>query len=400
MLNLNEIKKITNNHSFSAKPETLQVYTFSGEGSSSDHLPMKQKRKSTKTVSEYPFKFFERKNQKTKFESPYSDQLQTAIKGTNHTITTADNKIIHRKLISNPIKPFEQEPSNRGTGPRGPDGRFARKESKSPETPRKSQSQEDQLDTSPEPPNTKKNGTFGRGRPKMAKLIGEKGQESPPPEVRPGSHDGNDEHLGTLTANTEQMSESDIEQIIEDTQESGQELHIRDHNGKVTYDTFDKIEESDLELASNLSSSTEIEKDLEKTEENNLRRSKRLTKTNPIVRLNNPVNQDCYRKHSKKTKPATFTGDTGGGWRAGRRRKQLNHSTEKQNANHGSPDLTIANHGSPDSTTANPGSPDQIKRRGLVTGHKTMDCNGTPLDSSHPIVEGEMKNKEQQTNLD
>ena len=117
---------------------------------------MKQKRKSTKTVSEYPFKFSERKNQKTKFESPYSDQLQTAIKGTNHTITTADYKTIHRKLISKPIKPFEQEPSNRGTGPRGPERQFARKESKSPDTPRKSQSQDDQLDTSPEPPNTKK----------------------------------------------------------------------------------------------------------------------------------------------------------------------------------------------------------------------------------------------------
>ena len=139
------------------------------------------KRKSTKTVSEYPFKFFERKNQKTKFESPYSDQLQTAIEGTNHTITTADNKIIHRKLISKPYKPFDQEPSNRGTGPIGPDGRFARKESKSPDTHRKSKSQDDQLDTSLEPPNTKKTGTFGRGRPKMAKLIREKGQQSPPP---------------------------------------------------------------------------------------------------------------------------------------------------------------------------------------------------------------------------
>ena len=220
--------------------------------------------------------------------------------------------------------------------------------------------------------------------------------------MRPGngSHDGSDEHLGTLTANTEQMSESDIEQIIENTQKSGQELNIRDHNGKVTYDTFDKIEESDLELASNLSSSTEIEKELEKTEENNLRRSKRLTKTNPIVRLNNPVNQDCYRKHSKKTISATFTGDTGGGGRAGRRRKQLNHPTEIQNANHGSPDSTIANHGSPDSTTVNHGSPDSLTRRGQVTDHKTMDCNGIPLDSSHPIVEEEMKNNEQQTNLD
>ena len=32
MLKLNEIKKLTNNYSFLAKPETLQVYTFSGEG--------------------------------------------------------------------------------------------------------------------------------------------------------------------------------------------------------------------------------------------------------------------------------------------------------------------------------------------------------------------------------
>ena len=84
MLKSNEIKKLTNNYSFSSKPEALQVYTFSGEGGSSDNLPMKQRRKSTKTVSKYPFQFFERKNIKTKFGSPYSDQLQTAVKGTNH----------------------------------------------------------------------------------------------------------------------------------------------------------------------------------------------------------------------------------------------------------------------------------------------------------------------------
>ena len=126
MLKLREIKKLTNNHSVSAKSETLQVYTFSGEGGSSDHLPMKQKKKSTKTFSKYPFQFFERKNTKSKFESPYYGKLQT-VKGTNHTVTTAENKTIHRKLISKPITPFEQETSNRGTGPRGPDGRFAAK---------------------------------------------------------------------------------------------------------------------------------------------------------------------------------------------------------------------------------------------------------------------------------
>ena len=71
MLKLKEIKKLTNNHSVSAKSETLQVYTFSGEGGSSDHLPMKQKRKSTKTVSKYPFQFFGKtQNQNSEVPTP------------------------------------------------------------------------------------------------------------------------------------------------------------------------------------------------------------------------------------------------------------------------------------------------------------------------------------------
>ena len=75
---------------------------------------------------------------------------------------------------------------------------------------------------------------------------------------------------------------------------------------------------SELELLSNLSSSTEIE---EETKEHNLRRSKGLTKTNPIFRrLNNPVLSD-YRKYSQKTKrPGNDTGH---------RRQQLTTSTER-----------------------------------------------------------------------
>ena len=110
MLKLDKTKSITDNF-ISARPDTLQVYTFSGEGGSSDHLPMKQKRKGAKTVIKYPFQFFERKNQKEKFESPYSENLQTAVTGTKHTMTTSDNKIFHRKLISKPNITFEQEPT-------------------------------------------------------------------------------------------------------------------------------------------------------------------------------------------------------------------------------------------------------------------------------------------------
>ena len=65
--------------------------------------------------------------------------------------------------------------------------------------------------------------------------------------------------LGPLTINADQMSNSDIEQLIRDTQQSGQDLHIKDTNGIVTYNTFEKGIESDLELASSLSSSTETE---------------------------------------------------------------------------------------------------------------------------------------------
>ena len=60
-----------------------------------------------------------------------------------------------------------------------------------------------------------------------------------------------------------------MEQKISDTQQSGQDLHIKGINGKVS-----NTVESDLELASNLSSSTEIDKELENMEETNLRRSK------------------------------------------------------------------------------------------------------------------------------
>ena len=67
MLKLDKTESITNDF-ISARPDTLQVYTFSGDGGSSDHLPMKQKRKGAKTVSKYPFQFFERKKQKGKFE--------------------------------------------------------------------------------------------------------------------------------------------------------------------------------------------------------------------------------------------------------------------------------------------------------------------------------------------
>ena len=172
-------------------------------------------------------------------------------------MTTSDNKIIHPKFISKPNKTFEQEPTNRGTGPTGPDGRFASKQSKANTTPDKSQSEED-LDTSPEPSTTERASIFGRGRPRLTRnrTASASSDNSLGRQNNPGT--------GTLTINTDQMSDSDIDQTIKDSIQSGQEIQIRDNSGKVTFYNNNKIENkldlSELELASDLSSSSKKRK--------------------------------------------------------------------------------------------------------------------------------------------
>ena len=122
--------------------------------------------------------------------------------------------------------------TNRGTGPRGPDGRFAREQDKSKHSPEKSPSEE-ALDTSPEPPTTKRTSAIGRGRPRITR------ESTPPtPDKTPGQQ--NNTGTGTLTINTDQMSEFDIDQTKEDSTQSGQEIQIRDNSGKVHFTTTKK----------------------------------------------------------------------------------------------------------------------------------------------------------------
>ena len=125
---------------------------------------------------------------------------------------------------------------------------------------------------------------------------------------------------------------------------------------------------SELELLSNLSSSTEIEQE---TKEHNLRRSKRLTKTNPIVRRNNPVPSD-YRNYSQKTKqPGNNT------------RHQLNTANEQACPERHFDDRTTI--------TDAAGNTAATQRFGWTTASK--EKNTPPLANSHPIVERGMKNK-------
>ena len=109
--------------------------------------------------------------------------------------------------------------------------------------------------------------------------------------------------LRPMTIVTENMTTEAVDRAIEDAREAETEIHLKDSNGKVSHNIIkspkrreeeeQELETSELELLSNLISSTEIEQE---TKEHNLRRSKRLTKTNPISRLNNPVPSD-YRKY-------------------------------------------------------------------------------------------------------
>ena len=80
------------------------------------------------------------------------------------------------------------------------------------------------------------------------------------------------------------MTETETHQAIHDAKCADQELLFRDENGKVFTDpninpktTEDNLETSELELPSNLSSSTEIETVVKAEEEKIIRRSKRLT---------------------------------------------------------------------------------------------------------------------------
>ena len=82
------------------------------------------------------------------------------------------------------------------------------------------------------------------------------------------------------------MTDTEVDRAIDEAKCADQELLIRDENGKVFTDNNinsntleDNFENSDLDLASNLSSSTEINTE----EKEPIRRSKRLAKTNPII---------------------------------------------------------------------------------------------------------------------
>ena len=132
-------------------------------------------KKNSKEVS-CPFFFLEKKHQRNKLKSAYSDKPELALSDTNHTVTTPNGRVIHRKMINKPVIDFNQENTNRGIGPRGPHGRFVKSPSKHQRAmviDSDTESETPQMDIdSPKTPElpidtTIKKSTLGRGRPKL-----------------------------------------------------------------------------------------------------------------------------------------------------------------------------------------------------------------------------------------
>ena len=105
-----------------AKPETLQVYSFSNKDEHHDQLAMKTPRRLKKDVGEkIPYLSLEKNVNKNKFETAYDTKPQVAITGTKHTITIDTNKVLHRKRASKFFSnTFQNQLSRRSENPRGP----------------------------------------------------------------------------------------------------------------------------------------------------------------------------------------------------------------------------------------------------------------------------------------
>ena len=86
--------------------------------------------KKCSTISKLCSISLNKRTKKEVFESLCSEQPQTTVSGTKQTVTISDEKVVQGKLISNLEITFEQEPTNRFTGPRRPEKRFGKKEDK------------------------------------------------------------------------------------------------------------------------------------------------------------------------------------------------------------------------------------------------------------------------------
>ena len=112
--NWREIPVLANN-----RPKIPIYVARNGDGEGSNHIIMartkseekaqtKKSPKKKNSVGKYPFQFFEKNHNEKSLEGRFQKNIQTAVNGTEHTVTTDTVKIVHRKFISDPIV-FQKE---------------------------------------------------------------------------------------------------------------------------------------------------------------------------------------------------------------------------------------------------------------------------------------------------
>ena len=138
------------------------------------------------------------------------------------------------------------------------------------------------------------------------------------------------------------MTEQELTQAIKDARIASQQIEIRDINGEIKTSCFKEggEEDSEIEFNSDISSSTEV--DIEQTNVpttrvigTDLRRSSRLTKTNPIVRPNKPVQHGFYRKRGGKAQQSSSHRRING--RSGAKSTDVTGTPETRNCLSGTP---------------------------------------------------------------
>ena len=112
------ISKKTLTNYFSAQPTELQMFTINdSEGEMADYIVLNDSKKRTRSVSREfeQFQFFEKENKPNALKCRFkTSKPLTAIKETEHTITTSEGRVIHKKLASKPIKfQFLRKPEER-----------------------------------------------------------------------------------------------------------------------------------------------------------------------------------------------------------------------------------------------------------------------------------------------
>ena len=101
------------------RPKISMYISRNGKREVSNHIIMARTKAVERAMTEkspkkknlvniYRFKFFEKNHNKKSLEGKYQKKSQTAVNGTEHTVTTVTGKTFHRKFSSGPVV-FQKE---------------------------------------------------------------------------------------------------------------------------------------------------------------------------------------------------------------------------------------------------------------------------------------------------